>query len=181
MPRMARTERLVLVAGTWLVYRAFFAIPANLATKTGLPTNAIFGFATMFRKLFTGRMPDRGAVVFDSSAPTHRELRFPAYKAQRPPMPGELAQQLAMIDRLVTTHRFPLIRRPGYEADDIIATLARRGVEAGLEVVIVAGDKDLAQMVGERVRMQDTMRDWRSAASSSAASGSSRPTPWAAP
>jgi DNA polymerase-1 len=156
---MAKAERLVLIDGTWLVYRAFFAIPANLATRTGLPTNAIFGFATMFRKLFAGRMPDRGAVVFDSSAPTHRELRFPTYKAQRPSMPGELAQQLATIDRLVAANHFPMIRRPGYEADDIIATLARRGVEAGLEVVIVAGDKDLAQMVGEHVRMQDTMRD----------------------
>ncbi|MBA3550428.1 MAG: DNA polymerase I [Nannocystis sp.] len=156
---MAKAERLVLVDGTWLVYRAFFAIPASLATKSGLLTNATFGFATMFRKLFTGRMPERGAVVFDSSAPTHRELRFPTYKAQRPPMPAELAQQLASIDRLVAANRFPMIRRPGYEADDIIATLARRGVEAGLEVVIVAGDKDLAQMVGEHVRMQDTMRD----------------------
>ncbi|HEY0133985.1 MAG TPA: DNA polymerase I, partial [Nannocystis sp.] len=156
---MAKAERLVLVDGSWLVYRAFFAIPANLQTKTGLPTNAIFGFATMFRKLFSGRMPDRGAVVFDSPAATHRELKFPAYKAQRPSMPGELAQQLSTIDRLVAANHFPMIRRPGYEADDIIATLARRGVEAGLEVVIVAGDKDLAQMVGDHVRMQDTMRD----------------------
>ena len=156
---MAKTERLVLVDGSWLVYRAFYAIPANLATKSGLPTNAIFGFATMFRKLFAGRMPDRGAVVFDSPAPTHRALRFPEYKAQRPSMPAELAQQLATIDRLVEANHFPMLRRPGYEADDIIATLARRGVEAGMEVVIVAGDKDLAQMVGERVRMQDTMRD----------------------
>jgi DNA polymerase-1 len=156
---MAKAERLVLVDGSWLVYRAFFAIPANLATKTGLPTNAIFGFATMFRKLFAGRMPDRGAVVFDSPAVTHRELRFPAYKAQRPAMPPELAQQLATIDRLVAVHRFPMLRKPGYEADDIIATLARRGAEAGLEVVIVAGDKDLAQMVGDHVRMLDTMRD----------------------
>ena len=156
---MAKAERLVLVDGSWLVYRAFFAIPANLQTKTGLPTNAIFGFATMFRKLFSGRMPDRGAVVFDSPAATHRELKFPAYKAQRPSMPGELAQQLSTIDRLVAANQFPMIRRPGYEADDIIATLARRGVEAGLEVVIVAGDKDLAQMVGDHVRMQDTMRD----------------------
>ncbi len=159
MPPMAKGERLVLVDGSWLVYRAFFAIPANLTTKSGLPTNAIFGFATMFRKLFAGRMPERGAVVFDTSAPTHRELRFPDYKALRPPMPGELAQQLAHIDRLVTANHFPILRQPGYEADDIIATLARRGVEAGLEVVIVAGDKDLAQMVGDHVRMQDTMRD----------------------
>ena len=156
---MAKAERLVLVDGSWLVYRAFFAIPANLATKTGLPTNAIFGFATMFRKLFSGRMPERGAVIFDSPAATFRELRYPAYKAQRPSMPSELAQQLTTIDRLVAANHFPMIRRPGYEADDIIATLARRGVEAGLEVVIVAGDKDLAQMVGEHVRMQDTMRD----------------------
>ena len=156
---MAKAERLVLVDGSWLVYRAFFAIPANLQTKAGLPTNAIFGFATMFRKLFAGRMPERGAVVFDSPAATFRELKFPAYKAQRPSMPAELAAQLETIDRLVAVHRFPVLRKPGYEADDIIATLARLGVEAGLEVVIVAGDKDLAQMVGEHVRMQDTMRD----------------------
>lgn len=156
---MAKGERLVLVDGSWLVFRAFFAIPSNLMTKEGLPTNAIFGFATMFRKLFAGRMPERGAVVFDCPEPTHREARFPQYKAQRPPMPGELSQQLPHIDRLVTENRFPLLRKPGYEADDLIATLARRGVEAGMEVVIVAGDKDLAQMVGDHVRMQDTMRD----------------------
>lgn len=156
---MAKTERLVLVDGSWLIYRAFFAIPASFATRAGLPTNATFGFASMFRKLFAGRMPDRGAVVFDSPAATHRELKFPAYKAQRPAMPPELAAQLKSIDRVALAHRFPLLRQPGYEADDIIATLARRGAEAGLEVVIVAGDKDLAQMVGEHVRMQDTMRD----------------------
>ena len=156
---MAKGERLVLVDGSWLVFRAFFAIPANLTTKGGLPTNAIFGFATMFRKLFAGRMPERGAVVFDTAAPTHRELRFPEYKAQRAAMPGDLERQLGHIDRLVTANHFPIVRKPGYEGDDIIATLARRGAEAGMEVVIVAGDKDLAQMVGEHVRMQDTMRD----------------------
>ncbi len=159
MPPMAKGERLVLVDGSWLVYRAFFAIPANLTTKSGLHTNAIFGFATMFRKLFAGRMPERGAVVFDSSAPTFREQRFPAYKAQRPSMPDDLREQIPHIDRVVTQNRFPLLRQDGYEADDLIATLARRGVEAGMEVVIVAGDKDLAQMVGDHVRMQDTMRD----------------------
>ncbi len=162
---MAPKERLVLVDGSWLVFRAFFALPANLATKEGLPTNAIFGFATMFRKLFSGRAPDRGAVVFDCPEPTHRELKFPAYKAQRPAMADELRVQLPWIDRLVATYRFPLVRKPGYEADDIIATLARQGAAAGMEVVIVAGDKDLAQMVrdadesGGRIRMQDTMRD----------------------
>ncbi len=155
----AKGERLVLVDGSWLVFRAFFGLPANLSTKAGLPTNALFGFATMFRKLFAGRMPDRGAVLFDTSEPTHREIAFPDYKAQRPPMPSELRQQLPFIDRLVAANHFPRIRSPGYEADDLIATLARRGVEAGMEVTIVAGDKDLAQLVGDHVRMQDTMRD----------------------
>ncbi|MFT3770682.1 MAG: DNA polymerase I [Minicystis sp.] len=156
---MAKGERLVLVDGLWLVFRAFFAIPANLTTKSGLPTNAIFGFATMFRKLFAGKTPDRGVVVFDAKEPTHRELRFPQYKAQRPPMADDLVKQLPYIDRVVAANRFPLLRRPGWEADDIIATLARRGAAEGMEVVIVAGDKDLAQMVGDRIRMQDTMRD----------------------
>jgi DNA polymerase-1 len=165
MRRMAQKERLVLVDGSWLIFRAFFALPANLSTKAGLPTNAIFGFATMFRKMFSGRAPDRGAVVFDSPEPTHREQKFPAYKAQRPSMADDLRVQIPWIHKLVETYRFPLLRKPGYEADDIIATLARQGAERGMEVVIVAGDKDLAQMVldqseaGGRIRMQDTMRD----------------------
>ena len=154
-----RGGKLVLVDGSWLVYRAFFALPASLSTKEGLPTNATFGFATMFRKLFAGRAPDFGAVVFDTSATTHRELAFPAYKAQRPPMHGDLRRQLTYIDRVVTANHFPILRLPGWEADDVIATLAKRGADAGMEVVIVAGDKDLAQRVGDRVRMQDTMRD----------------------
>jgi DNA polymerase-1 len=156
---MARGERLVLIDGSWLIYRAFFAIPSNLTTKSGLPTNALFGFATMFRKLFSGRLPDSGAVLFDTSEPTHRELEYPEYKAQRPPMPSELRQQLPFIDTLALAHGFRVIRRPGYEADDLIATLTRRGVQAGMDVTIVAGDKDLAQLVGDHVRMQDTMRD----------------------
>ncbi|MDQ3031645.1 MAG: DNA polymerase I [Myxococcota bacterium] len=156
---MARSERLVLVDGSWLVFRAFFAIPANLATRTGLHTNAIYGFATMFRKLFSGRMPDRGAVVFDAPTVTIREQKFPQYKAQRPAMQGDLREQLPWIDRVVAANHFPMLRVPGYEADDVIATLARRGAEAGMEVVIVAGDKDLAQMVRSGIRMQDTMKD----------------------
>ncbi len=156
---MAQRERLVLVDGSWLVFRAFFALPASLSTKEGLPTNAIFGFATMFRKMLSGRTPERGAVVFDTPAMTHREQKFPAYKAQRPAMADDLRRQLPHIDRVVSAHRFPVLRAPGWEADDVIATLARRAVEAGMEVIIVAGDKDLAQMVGDQVRMQDTMRD----------------------
>lgn len=152
-------ERLVLVDGSWLVFRAFFAIPSNLKTRSGVHTNATFGFATMFRKLFSGRMPDRGAVVFDAPGVTLREQRFPQYKSQRPAIPPELREQLPLIDRVVAANRFPMLRVEGYEADDVIATLTRRGVEAGMEVVIVTGDKDLAQLVGPGVRMHDTMKD----------------------
>jgi DNA polymerase-1 len=156
---MSRRDKLVLVDGSWLLYRAFFALPSSLSTKGGLPTNAIYGFALMFRKLLAGRAPERGAVVFDTPEPTHREKAFPAYKAQRPPTPTELRVQMPHIDRLIQTYRFPILRVPGFEADDVVATLARQGAEAGMEVLIVAGDKDLAQMVGPHVRMQDTMRD----------------------
>lgn len=158
-------ERLVLVDGSWLIFRAFFAIPSTFSTKDGIPTNATYGFATMFRKLFGTRPPERGAVVFDSPEPTFREQRFPQYKAQRPAMANDLRVQLPWIDQLVSTYRFPLLRKAGLEADDIIATLALQGAEAGMDVTIIAGDKDLAQMVvdqtaqGGRIRMQDTMRD----------------------
>lgn len=156
---MSKAERWVIVDGSWLVFRAFYAIPANLSTRDGTPTNAVFGFATMFRKLFAGKAPDRGAIVFDAPAQTFREAKFPDYKAQRPSMPDDLRVQLALIDRLVRTYGFPVIRVPGYEADDVVATLARMGAERGAEVVMVAGDKDLAQVVTDRVRMHDTMRD----------------------
>ncbi|MCA9574187.1 MAG: DNA polymerase I [Myxococcales bacterium] len=155
---MAR-DRVVLVDGSALLYRAFFALPASLATTSGVPTNATFGFATMCRKVFAGRRPTFGAVVFDAPGPTFREERFPAYKAQRPSMPAELRAQLENIDRVVHAFGLPSLRLAGYEADDIIATLTRAALEAGHEVHIVSGDKDFAQLVGEHVRMVDTMRD----------------------
>jgi DNA polymerase-1 len=156
---MAKSERLILIDGSWLVFRAFFAIPANLSTRTGLHTNAIYGFATMFRKLLSGRRPDYGAVVFDASGSHVREAKYPEYKAQRPVMPDELGEQVPWIRRLVEAHHFPLFSVEGYEADDVIGTLAQKAAQAGMEVIIVAGDKDFMQLIGERVRMQDTLRD----------------------
>lgn len=159
MSKSAKSERVILIDGSWLVFRAFFAIPANLSTRTGLHTNAIYGFATMFRKLLSGRRPDYGAVVFDASGSRMREEKYPEYKAQRPEVPDELGEQVPWIRRLVEAHHFPLFSVEGYEADDVIGTLAKRAVEAGMEVIIVAGDKDFMQLIGERVRMQDTLRD----------------------
>ncbi len=154
-----RGERVALVDGTALVYRAFFAIPPHLKTKEGKLTNATFGFASMCKKLFSAKRPRFGAVVFDAPGRTFREERYQHYKAQRPPMPPELAQQLADINDVVRVNRFPILRIPGYEADDVIGTLAQQAKAAGAEVTIVSSDKDFAQLIGEGVRMHDTLKD----------------------
>ena len=156
---MANPERLILVDGSALVYRAFFAIPGAFQTSAGLPTNATYGFATMFRKVLSGRTPERGAVVFDAPGKTFRDEKYPEYKAQRPRMDDRLRVQLPWIDRVVETHRFKILRVFGYEADDVIGTLTRQAIEADMEVYIISGDKDFAQLISERVRMVDTLRD----------------------
>ncbi len=156
---MAHSERMVLIDASWLIYRAYYAIPSNFSTASGLPTNAIYGFALMFGKLLSARQPEYGACIFDAPGKTFREEKYPEYKAQRPSMADDLRVQLPWIDKLVTTHDFPCLRLPGFEADDIIGTLARRAVEAGIEVQIISGDKDFAQLISPQVSMIDTMRD----------------------
>jgi DNA polymerase I len=159
---MAQPKRVVLVDGSWLIFRAFFAIPATFSTKAGLPTNATYGFATMFRKLFDGkhgRRPELGAVVFDAPGKTFRDEKYPQYKADRPPMANELQVQLPYIDRVVGAAGFPLLRVPGYEADDVLGTLARRAEAEGHDVTVISGDKDFAQLVTDKIRILDTMRD----------------------
>ena len=152
-------ERVVLIDGNAVIYRAYYAIPAGFANSKGQPTNTIYGFALMFGKLLAGKTPKYGAMVFDPPGPTFRDEKFSEYKAQRPPMPGDMRSQLKWIDRLVEAHHFPILRVAGYEADDTIGTLARQAVEAGHEVHIISGDKDFCQLVGPTVRMIDTMRD----------------------
>ncbi len=149
----------VLIDGSALIYRAYYAIPSNLRTPSGLPTNASYGFATMFRKLMAGRQLAYGAVVFDTPGPTFRDEAYPAYKAERSAMPEELRIQLPWIDKVVAVHRFPTLRAPGYEADDVIGTLARQGEAAGMEVLVVSVDKDFAQLISERVRMFDPFKE----------------------
>lgn len=158
---MAR-ERVVLIDGSSMIYRAFFAIPSNLQTSKGLHTNAIFGFALMFRKILAGRRPTMGAVVFDPPGPTTRDLKFPAYKAHRPGMPSDLRAQIPWINKVVEVHDFPMLRVEGLEADDVIGTLTREAVELGHEVHIISADKDFTQLIRDDsggVRMIDTMRD----------------------
>jgi DNA polymerase-1 len=155
---MAR-ERVVLIDGSSMIYRAFFAIPSNLHTAQGLHTNATYGFALMFRKILAGRKPAMGCVVFDAPGRTMRDEKYPEYKAQRPRMPGDLAEQIPWIDKVVAVHDFPTLRVPGVEADDVIGTLTREALEKGHEVHIISADKDFAQLVNDDVKMIDTMRD----------------------
>ncbi|MBI4816848.1 MAG: DNA polymerase I [Deltaproteobacteria bacterium] len=155
---MAR-ERVVLIDGTAMVFRSFFAIPSDFVTRFGLHTNAVFGFARAFQKLLGGKTPDRACVVFDAPGATFREEKYPDYKAQRPLMPSELAEQLPWIDKLVDAFRFKRLRVPGYEADDVIGTLATQAVAREMEVLIVSGDKDFCQLIGPNVRMLDPIRE----------------------
>lgn len=153
-------DRVALIDGTGLVYRAWYAIPSRLRTRQGLHTNAVYGFAQMFRKLLAGRTPRYGAVIFDAPGrSTFRDRAYPAYKAHRPRMPDALREQLPYIEKLVAAHDYPVVRVPGVEADDVIGTLARQAVERGLEVYVVSGDKDFAQLVSDRVRLFDSTKE----------------------
>lgn len=153
-------ERVVLVDGSNLVYRAFFALPQSLMTASGLHTNAIFGFATMFRKLFAGKLPAMGVVMFDAPGGSAvREAQYADYKATREAMPNDLSAQLPIVEDLCRAHGFKVLKLPGVEADDVIGTLTRLAKEAGHEVQIISSDKDFAQLIDDRCRMVDTLRD----------------------
>lgn len=132
------------------VYRAFYAIPA-MANRAGVPTNATFGFVRMLQHMLSDALPDYVAVAFDAKEPTFRHARFAAYKAQRPPMPPELAEQLPWIREYVQALNIRCLEYPGYEADDIIATLARRSVAQECRVLIATSDKDLCQLVSAHI------------------------------
>jgi DNA polymerase-1 len=151
-------ERLLLIDGSGYIFRAFFAIRA-LSTADGTPTNAVYGVATMLDKTLHDLTPDHVAVCFDTKAKTFRHEKFPEYKANRPEPPAALVPQFALIHELVRLRGLPMLAVEGLEADDLIGSLARQGEAAGHEVVIVTGDKDLMQLVTERTKIYDPMKD----------------------
>ncbi|MDP8224102.1 MAG: DNA polymerase I [Candidatus Lernaella stagnicola] len=151
-------KRLLLIDGSGYIFRAFFAIP-TLSNSQDLPTNAVYGVATMLDKTLRDLQPDSVAVCFDTKEKTFRHERYPEYKANRPEPPEELVPQFPLIHELVELRGLPCLAVPGYEADDVIGTLARQGAAHGFEVVLVSGDKDLMQLVGENVTMYDPMKD----------------------
>jgi len=147
-------KRLFLVDAMGYIFRAFYAPMDRLQTATGIPTKVPYLFATMMRRLIQNKdlRPDYVAVVFDVSAPTFRDKLFASYKAQRPPMPDDLGVQIPFVRRYCEAMRLPILEYPGYEADDVIGSLARQAAGEDLDVYIVTSDKDLMQLVGGRVR-----------------------------
>jgi DNA polymerase-1 len=149
---------LFLVDGTNNLYRAFHAI-RDLTNSKGQPTNAIYGFTGMLRKLLKEFAPRYLVVAFDRPEPTFRHLAYPQYKANRPETPESLVAQIPYVKRVCEVLRVPMLESPGFEADDLIGTLAERAREAGLQSVIVATDKDLLQLVREGVRVYDPVKE----------------------
>lgn len=155
---MATHETLYLIDVSSYFYRAFFALPP-LTTSTGLPTNAIYGFTTMLQRLLKEHKPVYIAAVLDRPEPTFRHDAYRDYKANRPEMPDNLAVQIPHMKDVLQAFRIPMVEKPGYEADDIIGTLARQAAGEGMRVVIVTGDKDLCQLVDDRITLLDTMKN----------------------
>jgi len=154
--------QLYLLDGSSYIYRAYYGV-RDVATAGGIPTNAAFGFTRMLLALLQDYRPDYLAVVFEPPREgTFRRELFPAYKAHRDAMPGDLVSQLPYIKQIVQALNIPALEAPGFEADDVIATLARRYAAEGIAVTVVTGDKDLLQIVGNGISLLDTMKEQRS-------------------
>lgn len=153
-----QNNTLYLLDGNSYIYRAYHAI-RHLSNSKGLRTNAIFGFTKMLLKLFDDRKPEYVAVALDTKGPTFRHEMYDQYKAQRPPMPDDLAEQLPYIKTIIQGLGVKMIEKPGYEADDVIGTLAKKAEENGFNVVVVTGDKDFRQIISEKTSLWDTMKN----------------------
>jgi len=153
---MSEKKPLILVDGSSYLYRAFHALPP-LTTSTGKPTGAVLGVLNMLQKLIAEHDPDRIAVVFDAKGKTFRDEMFEEYKANRPPMPDDLRAQIEPLLDSIDAMGLPLLRVSGVEADDVIGTLASRAASAGLPVLVSTGDKDMAQLVDDRITLVNTM------------------------
>ncbi|MBI2104746.1 MAG: DNA polymerase I [Candidatus Omnitrophica bacterium] len=147
-----------MIDGTAFCYRAFHAI-RGLSTADGRPTNAVYGFIRMLDSLREKERPDFLAVAFDVGKPTFRHQRFEAYKVQRKPMPDPLIAQLPLVKRLLEASRVPVFEREGYEAEDVLGTIARRIVGQGVEVFLVTGDKDALQLVNSHIKVYNPHRE----------------------
>src|SRR5882757_6965062 len=154
------TRKLLLVDGSSYLYRAFHALPP-LSNSQGAPTGAVLGVLNMLNKLMKEESPERVAVVFDAPGRTFRDDLFDQYKAHRPSMPDDLRSQVQPLLDAVAALGLPLLRIAGVEADDVIGTLAKQAADLGYDVLISTGDKDMAQLVGPRIQLVNTMSNTR--------------------
>ena len=143
------------------IFRAYHAMARQrgMSTRKGLPTAAIYVFVNMLRKLRDDFSPYYLAAVFDVAAPTFRDQQYKQYKANRSEMPGDLAQQIPYIRRALEAYRIPMVEAPGYEADDVIGTLAKKAADSGRPVYVVSSDKDMLQLVNDRVQVLNPPKD----------------------
>ncbi len=155
---MAVHKKVFLIDGSAFLYRAFHAI-RSLSTSKGHPTNATFGFTRILLKLLKDNAPEYAAVFFDVKGPTFRHEMYKEYKANRPPMPEELAIQIPDIKKMIRALNIPIVEKPGFEADDLVGTYAKIAQESDFEVVMVTGDKDFIQLVTDQCILWDPMKD----------------------
>ncbi|OGP61466.1 MAG: DNA polymerase I [Deltaproteobacteria bacterium RBG_13_49_15] len=159
MEKESKTKKtLYLIDGSAYIHRAYHAI-RTLSNSRGLPTNAVFGFTRMIIKLVEDKKPSYIVVLFDAKGPTFRHRLYDDYKANRPPLPEELIVQIPYIKKITEAFNFKIIEMPGYEADDLIGTLARQAEESGFDVIMVTGDKDFMQLVSEKSTIWDPMKE----------------------
>jgi DNA polymerase-1 len=155
---MPQKKTVYLIDGSAYFYRAYHAIKP-LSTASGLPTHAAYGFTNILLRVIREKSPEFLAVAFDAKGPNFRHEKYPEYKANRPPMPDDLAVQIPYIKKIVTAHNIHTLEEQGVEADDLIASAARTLTAAGCKVIVVSGDKDLLQLVGRDIILWDPMKD----------------------
>ena len=144
------SKKFIVIDGFSLVHRAFFALPP-FTTKAGLPTNAAYGFSLMLLRLLEEEKPDYFAVAFDRAAPTFRHEEFKDYKATRKKMPDDLRSQFPLIRQILGAYKIPIYELDGYEADDVIGTIACQAARQDFDVLIFTGDRDAFQLADEHV------------------------------
>ena len=156
---MKKNPRLYLIDGSSYIFRAFYGIRQFLSNSKGLPTNAIYGFATMLLKILREEKPEYIAVVFDPKGKTFRHEMYKEYKANRIETPDDLKPQIPYIINLVKAFNIMSLQQEGFEADDIIGTISRRAEKEGFQVTIVSGDKDMMQLISPHIKMLDTLKN----------------------
>ena len=159
---MQDNKKLFLLDAFALIYRAYFAFIKNPRINSkGLNTSAIFGFANTLIEVIKKQNPTHLAVVFDTKEPTQRHINFPQYKAHREAMPEGISEALPYIDQLLEAMRIPKLYKDGFEADDVIGTLAKKAEKEGFQVYMMTSDKDFAQLVSENIFMYRPGNKWQ--------------------